>query len=172
MRYSRCSAIQATISGLSPRRSSTTETGLAGILGFAFGDARDAHSDLSMAMKPSKREKTTKEGYVYSSDALLQKIRNIRQGGNFRFAGRRETTDATDKELAAFLYKVNFLTARKELADGTILRRFFEESRYLSSILVDFGFDWEVHPAYRWALQPDSIETIFAQLKLTSDDER
>jgi hypothetical protein len=127
---------------------------------------------LVMAMKPSKREKTTKEGYVYSSDALLQKIRNIRPGGTFRFAGRRETTDATDKELAAFLYKVNFLTARKELADGTILRRFFEESRYLSSILVDFGFDWEVHPAYRWALQPDSIETIFAQLKLTSDDER
>jgi len=127
---------------------------------------------LVMAMKPSKREKTAKEGYVYSTDTLLQKIRNIRQGGNFRFAGKREAADANDKELAAFLYKVNFLTARKEAPDGTILRRFFEESRYLSSILVDFGFDWEVHPAYRWALQPDSIETIFAQLKLTSDEER
>ena len=68
------------------------------------------------------------------------------------------------------MYKINFLTARKDSPTHYITRRYFEESRYLSSEFVDFGFDWEVHPAYRWALQPDDLESIFSQLKLTSDD--
>jgi len=123
---------------------------------------------LLMGMKPNKRERTAQAGYVYATDALLQKLANIRQGGEFTFAGRQQ---ASDKDLAAFLYKINFLTARKELADGTIMRRYFEESRYLSSTFADFGFDWEVHPAYRWALQPDSVATIFSQLKLSSDED-
>jgi hypothetical protein len=71
--------------------------------------------------------------------------------------------------LAAFLYKINFLTARKELPD-LIERKYFEESRYLQSRFVDFGFDWEVHPAYRWALQPEDQKSIFIDLKLSSDD--
>ncbi len=70
---------------------------------------------------------------------------------------------ADKKDLAAFLYKINFLTARKETSDG-IERRYFEENRYLSSQFVDFGFDWEVHPAYRWALQPTQIEEYLPEL--------
>ena len=71
--------------------------------------------------------------------------------------------------MAQFLYKINFLTARKELPDGTIHRKYFEENRYLSSDFVDFGYDWEIHPAYRWALQPDTIDDIFHKLSLNSD---
>ena len=67
----------------------------------------------------------------------------------------------TAKELANFLYKINFLTARKTLESGEIQRKYFEENRYLSHNLVDFGYDWEIHPAFRWALQPDDIESIF-----------
>ena len=116
-------------------------------------------------MKPSKEEKKAKLGYVYNTDKLLRKINNIQQGGVFRFANSRI---ADQKELAAFLYKINFLTARKE--NGKFIeRRYFEESRYLSNKFVDFGFDWEIHPAYRWALQPDNMQEIFEQLKLNSD---
>jgi hypothetical protein len=50
------------------------------------------------------------------------------------------------------------------LEDGTIDRKYFEENRYLSSTFVDFGYNWEVHPAFRWALQPDDIMTIFKNL--------
>jgi hypothetical protein len=66
------------------------------------------------------------------------------------------------------MYKINFLTARKEKGDF-IERKYFEESRYLSSKFVDFGFDWEVHPAYRWALQPDSMSDIFTQMKVSAE---
>ena len=66
------------------------------------------------------------------------------------------------------MYKINFITARKEAGDF-IQRRFFEESRYLSHKFADFGFDWEVHPAYRWALQPDNLSDVFESLRASED---
>lgn len=120
---------------------------------------------LILNMKPSKKERTGKEGYVYSTDALLKKIGNIMQSGAFRFTNGKE---AQRKDLAAFLYKINFLNARKEVPGG-IARNYFEENRYLSSDLADFGFEWEVHPAYRWALQPDDLQSIFRTLELSQE---
>ena len=116
-------------------------------------------------MKPSKKEKTGKEGYVYTTDALLKKINNIREQGEFRFANG---SVADSKALAGFMYKINFITARKEQGD-LIVRKYFEENRYLQNQFVEFGFDWEIHPAYRWALQPERLEDIYRTLKLTSD---
>lgn len=120
---------------------------------------------LLLGMKPSRQEKKTSEGYVYTTEGLFAKLRNVQQNGVFRFHGGRQ---ADVKDLAAFLYKINFITARK--VDGEFIqRRFFEESRYLSHKFVDFGFDWEVHPAYRWALQPDSISDVLDSLRASSD---
>ena len=100
---------------------------------------------------------------------MLKKIENIQASrGSFRFSNGRT---AEKQELAAFLYKINFLTARKESSQGEIIRKYFEENRYLKSKFVDFGFDWEIHPAYRWALQPDTIDDIFKMLELSADEE-
>jgi hypothetical protein len=120
---------------------------------------------LILNMKPSRRERTTREGYVYRTDELLKKIQTVTERGAFRFANRGE---ASNKNLAAFLYKINFLTARKETRDG-IDRKFFEENRYLTCNFADFGYDWEVHPAYRWALQPDDPRSIWKELELNAD---
>ncbi|WP_332445222.1 P-loop ATPase, Sll1717 family [Wolinella succinogenes] len=120
---------------------------------------------LLFGMKPSAKQKKASENYTYTTDKLLQKIDNIRQSGEFRFANG-DTADR--KSLAAFMYKINFLTARKEHNLG-IERKYFEESRYLSHNFVDFGYDWEVHPAYRWALQPDNINDIFKQMSPSID---
>ena len=121
---------------------------------------------LLIGMKPSKRERTTKQGYWYHTDGLIKKIRTIQEQGQFRFANGDV---ATEKQLAAFMYKINFLTARKEQGE-TIVRRYFEENRYLQNQFTDFGFDWEVHPAYRWALQPNDIRDVFDSLALSADD--
>ncbi|CCU71301.1 P-loop ATPase, Sll1717 family [Thalassolituus oleivorans] len=115
---------------------------------------------LLFSMKPSKVEKKAKEGYVYTTANLLEKIHNIQQNHPLNFFGNKS---ADAKDIAAFLYKINFLTARKDKGDF-VERRYFEESRYLSHKFVDFGFDWEIHPAYRWALQPDNIADIIATL--------
>ena len=92
-----------------------------------------------MNMKPIG-VRTAKEGYVYKTEAPLKKIDDILQTGSMRFTDGRI---AQPKDLAAFLYKINFLTARRETQEG-IIRKYFEENRYLSSNFVDFGFDWEI----------------------------
>jgi hypothetical protein len=122
---------------------------------------------LLFGMKPAKKERTAAEGYQYTTAQLLDKIKTIQERGKFTFANNKI---ASAKDLASFMYKINFLTARKELPTGEIDRKYFEENRYLSSEFVDFGYNWEVHPAYRWALQPDTIKEIFERLKLSSLD--
>lgn len=124
---------------------------------------------LVMGMKPSQMRRTTKESYSFTTDELLKKLDNIMQSGKFIFTNKRE---ASRKDLAQFLYKINFLTARKEMPNGLIQRKYFEENRYLSSNFADFGYAWEIHPAYRWALQPDRFEDLFKLIQLSSDDEK
>jgi hypothetical protein len=118
---------------------------------------------LVLNMKPNQVEKRAQAGYVYKTDALLQKIKNLTEQGKFTFATGKV---ATPKDLAQFMFKINFLTARKNLADGEIDRKYFEENRYVSGHSVDYGYDWEIHPAYRWALQPNSIESIYRNIDL------
>lgn len=120
---------------------------------------------LLLGMKPTTIEKRTKLGYYYNTASLLKKIANIEQGGVFKFHNGKIPDS---KEIASFLYKINFITARKNVGDF-IDRKYFEENRYLSSKFADFGYDWEVHPAYRWALQPDSLKDIFENINPSAD---
>ncbi len=119
---------------------------------------------LLMGMKPSKRERHTSEEFIYSTEDLLKKIEIIQGKSPFFFS---KGTPATPEELAAFLYKINFLIARKRVESGDSLdRRYFEDQKYLSNTFVDFGYKWEVHPAFRWALYPDAGSDIFLSLDI------
>lgn len=126
---------------------------------------------LIFGMKPSKKTTKYADGFVFTTADLYQKISNIMEQNTFVFANGK----AVDKKnLAQFLYKINFLTARKQVDGGVIDRKYidrkyFEENRYLSSSFADFGYDWEIHPAFRWALKPDSLDDIFNKLLLSSD---
>jgi hypothetical protein len=66
---------------------------------------------LLLNMKPARRERETAECYMYSTDALLKKIDSVMQTGDFRFTNG---SVAAPKKLHAFMYKINFLTARKD----------------------------------------------------------
>ena len=118
---------------------------------------------LILGMRPSKSQRKSSQAYIYSTDQLIKKIKSIEERGVYRWANGNI---ADSRELAAFLYKINFITARKKLKDG-IDRRYFEENRYLSNRFTEFGYDWEVHPAYRWALQPEDQLAIFNDLELS-----
>jgi hypothetical protein len=119
---------------------------------------------LLLGMRPSKKEKADGVAYKIPTDRLVLKLNSIHPETYFFANGKK----ADAKQLAAFLYKINFLTARKESDEG-IVRKYFEENRYISSSFTDFGFNWEIHPAYRWALQPDTIGTIFNEIELSID---
>ncbi len=122
---------------------------------------------LLMNMKPNKKERQASLGYLYSTDKLIKKIDNIKRMGEFTFPSK--SGFVSSKELAAFMYKINFLTARKETKKG-IDRKYFEENRYLFNEFSDFGYDWEIHPAYRWALQPSTPQDIYSGVELSCDD--
>jgi hypothetical protein len=107
---------------------------------------------LLLGMRPSRREKNTRKEFLYTTAELLQKITDITQSGAFLDAKRRQMSP---KELASFMYKINFLIASREADNGFIDRKYFDENRYVSPEIADFGYAWEVHPAYRWALQPE-----------------
>jgi hypothetical protein len=114
---------------------------------------------LIYGMKPAKKERMAGDGFVYTTSELHKKLFNIMQLGNFRFASGK---DCDAHELTAFLYKINFITARKISEDGcTIIRKNYEEASHLANPYANFGFDWEVHLAYRWMLQSESISDIF-----------
>lgn len=121
---------------------------------------------LILGMKPTKKVLHAHDGYVYTTPDLKAKINTILSRYSLFYTGGKK---ATADDLASFLYKINFITARKEVESGVVDRKYFEENRYLSNKFADFGYDWEVHPAYRWALQPDSIDDIFNKLKLSKD---
>lgn len=108
---------------------------------------------LLLGMKPSHEMKKTDKPFVYDKERLVRKIEGIIQNGKFDFANNKE---CTVEELIAFMYKINFLNARKDAAGGFIDRKYFEDNKYITAKSVDFGYDWEVHPAFRWALYPET----------------
>lgn len=123
---------------------------------------------LLMGMKPSKRERHTSEEFIYTTEELLKKINIIKGNKPFVFS---KGTEAETEELAAFLYKINFLVARKKLEDNSneIDRKYFEDNKYLSNRFIDFGYKWEVHPAFRWALYPDAGNDIFSSMDIDQE---
>lgn len=116
---------------------------------------------LLLAMKPNKIERKTSTNYAFTTDKLSSKITNIIQQNNFHFTNGK-TVNA--RSLIQFLYKIDFITARRQDASGNIDRKYFEESRFLGHEIIDFGYGWEIHPAYRWALQPENVNSILDAL--------
>lgn len=124
---------------------------------------------LVHSMRPTRQQKRASQNYLFSNDQLIHKLNNAMTQKRFEFANGKM---ATAKALAEFLYKVDFIIARKEQDDGEIIRKFYEQNRFLANQFVDYGFDWEIHPAYRWALQPQSAESIFSSIDLVGEGTR
>lgn len=119
--------------------------------------------ELLLKMKPSKQEMQEGHPCKYSRAQLIKKINNILSMSNFELKDHRR---GTAEELAAFMYKINFITARKKIGEE-IQRIYYDENQYIYNDFTDFGYEYEIHPAYRWALQPDSIEALFHQIELS-----
>lgn len=115
---------------------------------------------LLLEMRPTKRERTTKQSYVFSTDALAKKIGQVMHHVSLRFTNGRPVTN---RAIIQFLYKIDFITARKEIS-GWIDRKYFDQNNFLGHEFADFGYDWEIHPAYRWALQPTDIQGVIKSI--------
>lgn len=108
-------------------------------------------------MKPTAREaKEKQKHFLYSNDELIRKLNSIASNQSIKF---KNGWQATGRSLAEFLFKIDFVIARRDTATG-IERFFYSDHSKLQNSFADFGFSWEVHPAYRWALNPSSIDDL------------
>lgn len=113
---------------------------------------------------PSRKRLSEPEPYFFQNGELLAMLGNQIKVCHVSFTNHKIPIEA--RNVRNFLYKINFITARKKnITTGKIERFYFEEKDYIAKESADFGFDWEVHPAYRWALQASTnIEKIFESL--------
>lgn len=124
--------------------------------------------DLLLKMKPTRKEVDEGHPCLYERGKLTTKLANIIGQSSYTFSNRK--TQVTANSLAAFLYKINFLTARKDTDNGTgIQRLYYDENKYILNEFTDFGYKYEIHPAYRWALQPDDVGQLFNQIDLADE---
>lgn len=116
---------------------------------------------LLLGMRPTTKQRKTKENFHFTNDEIIKKIKSILQNNTITFKNGKPVTS---KAILQFLYKIEFITARIDKPNGTKERKFFDQSRFLANEMTDFGYNWEIHPAYRWALQPQDIFAIFETL--------
>jgi hypothetical protein len=121
-----------------------------------FRSEMDKIDELLLNMKPTKRRQKTADSFQFSTDQLVAKISDIMRHVSISFTNG---SSVSPRSIMQFLYKIDFVTARID-KNGSIERRYFDESRFLASETVEFGYGWEIHPAYRWALQPNNIQDV------------
>jgi hypothetical protein len=109
-----------------------------------FRQVEPATERLIFGMRP--REEGGRARWRYATDELVQRLRGVVA----QLGGRPEPYQA-----AHWLYKIGFLTARKDHEGGYIERRYWDEYPWLLTASGDGGYHWEVHPAYREALSGD-----------------
>ena len=117
---------------------------------------------LIYSMKPTTKETKSKEKrFLYSNDELIKKLNGISTNQNIALVKRSVTPG---QALAEFLFKIDFVIARRQ-QPGVVERFYYEDHGKLQSNFVDFGFSWEIHPAYRWALNPTRVDDIFNEIE-------
>lgn len=118
---------------------------------------------LLLSMRSSKNDECISKN-LYSTAQINKKLRNINSNTDIRFIN--EVNMPSTSDVASFLYKIGFLIARKD-TDDKIIRKYFEDQRYITPTMHDAGFSWEVHPAFRWALDAENTKSILDEIDPT-----
>jgi hypothetical protein len=132
-----------------------------------FGLEAPGLANFLLKMKPSKVERTAAQNYLLSTDAMLKRIEQALDQSRISFA---DGTPVTPMTMLGFLYRIDFLQARKLAASDGVDRKYFDQNRLLTPDKIDLGYDWEIHLAFRWVLQPDDVNSIFAFVPPESTD--
>ncbi|MGX7010173.1 P-loop ATPase, Sll1717 family [Pseudolactococcus chungangensis] len=120
--------------------------------------SQDGVKQLLNGMKTTKAESKLQKS-LYDRDEILLKIKNILEQNNIRKNGT--TYKMSSKEGLEFLYSIGFLVARKdESENGYINRVTYDQNQDL--VDQNSGYKFEIHPAFRWALNYDPNENILA----------
>ncbi|GLP86528.1 P-loop ATPase, Sll1717 family [Tritonibacter mobilis] len=106
--------------------------------------------DVFLTMRQTRKEKESGIGPIFDDGQLVSKMKTAIQSGQIFFTNGDQMSPIA---LARFLYRSDFVTARMDMDSG-IVRKHFSDNQLLAETQAQFGFKWEIHPAYRWALDP------------------
>lgn len=132
-----------------------------------FRSELPAFRDLLLGMKPNRAKHLSKKTFLYTNDELSKKLSDVKSSTRLVFANGHVVNPST---LRHFLYKIDFLIARNDLSDGSTKWVYFDQNRFGSDSGGDFGYNWEIHPAYRWALERRPIQEVIDQIDLPNSD--
>ena len=116
---------------------------------------------ILLEMKPSVKKQNN--SFLYTPSELMAKMKSIL--GHIGQVKYSNGEVITPKNLSIFLYKINYFTARKD-GENQVVRYYYDENKYIFNEDIDFGFNVEVHPAYRWVLQPKNILDVYKEIDL------
>lgn len=122
--------------------------------------------NVLLGMRQTAKEREAGIGPVFDDGQIYKKLQGVIQSLSLTFSNGERVTP---QNLARFLYKCDFVTARFE-SDHYIVRKHFEENQLLMNNRAQFGFKWEIHPAYRWALEPQGVNELLSKIELSNLD--
>ena len=83
---------------------------------------------LLFGMRPTKRKQRTSENFLYTTDKIILRMKEIMQQNSFFYTNKKYVSPKT---LIQFLYKIDFIIARKNIESG-IDRKYFDQNRFLA----------------------------------------
>lgn len=140
---------------------------------------KDDLRETIFALRPSENERKNKYNYknkdcllyVYSRDELFKKLDTIIKGARMRSLDSMDKSRKMDAlTLARLLFRANVIVGRRD-KDNQIVRIYYMENPDLINKFSDSGCFFEVHPAYRWAIDARrQDENIFTTIDIEHDD--
>ncbi len=120
---------------------------------------------LLLSFKPSHGRGKTSEKFRYTNDRISTHLKEILKSSNGRITFAYEKGIPDYRRILDFLYRIDFLQAWYRNSDGSIERVNFQDRQLAVTGLAEFGYSWEVLPAYRWAIQPAKIQDVIESLE-------
>ena len=123
-------------------------------------------SKLLMSFKPAVAKGKAADKFRFTNDRMTVHLKSVlkQSGSGVRFSYEKGSPDF--RRILDFLYRIDFLQAWYRDSSGVIERVNFQDRQLAVSGLADFGYSWEVLPAYRWAIQPTRLTDVIESLDL------
>ncbi len=130
-----------------------------------FGTRLSGLESILLSFKPSKATGRASESFRFTNDKLITHVKEAIRLNRSKIGFSNESGVPDFRRIIDFLYRIDFLQAWYRQSDGLIERVNFQDRQLVVSDSTDFGYSWEVLPAYRWAIQPTNISDVIASLR-------
>lgn len=130
-----------------------------------YGTRLAGMESLLLSFKPPKATGKAEDKFRYTNDRMAVHLKEVlrKNSGRIHFSYENGVPDF--RRILDFLYRIDFLQAWYRHPTGSIERVNFQDRQLAISGLADFGYSWEILPAYRWAIQPTKITDVIESLQ-------